>query len=559
MKFALFYFLAAVLIGQTSPPNKTASLSGRVLEAKTGQPLRKATVTLRPLAVNREAGSPIPSPVLTTTDSEGKYLFENLDPGPYSLFAEHAGHIRQNYGARRPLGTGSPLKLKAGEALERIDFLLLKQSIVTGHVLDPDGDPVANVGLQVLRSGFDRGQRKWLLTGGCGVDETGAFRCAGLAPGRYLLKASVRSRAELTGAPPPANRTGQPEQALVPTYYPSAVEQSDAEPITVGPSQELNGIDLKIRKVTVYRVQGVVSFDATRAQGTIRLSLEKTSDGVFGPFGNNSSPLKPDGTFEFDAVQPGSYTLTAYSLQDGPRVLARTDVEVSRENVRNVQLAAREPFTLNGRIHLDVSARQYEEAQGKPAKLDDVRINLSPIGMPFWSEPPSAKEDGTFSIPRATPDRSTISLYGLPANTYIKDIRYGAADALNQPLDLTGGSPDILLDITLALGTANVTGTVADAEGKPVPAATVSLVPDPWNAHRLDLNRSTTTSPDGRFALPNLPPGPYKIYAFTEAEFGSQFDPEILKSGATYAQALTLKPGSSQTVTLKAVPAEDPK
>lgn len=79
-------------------------LSGVVLDALTNQTLAKAAVF-----VDLEDSSSLP--VRQVTGAEGKFCFENLTPGNYTVRAEHARYIGANYGERRPGGSGDLLRL----------------------------------------------------------------------------------------------------------------------------------------------------------------------------------------------------------------------------------------------------------------------------------------------------------------------------------------------------------------------------------------------------------------------------------------------------------------
>jgi hypothetical protein len=52
-----------------------------------GEPIRKATVTLRPLAGSPVPGSTLSNPYVTSSDAEGKFAFEKVEPGAYMLSA----------------------------------------------------------------------------------------------------------------------------------------------------------------------------------------------------------------------------------------------------------------------------------------------------------------------------------------------------------------------------------------------------------------------------------------------------------------------------------------
>jgi uncharacterized surface anchored protein len=66
----------------TAGEDSHGSIKGTVTNAVTGERLRKAYVRLAPVS---DAANIRP----TVTDEEGRFAFENIRPGNYSLEAEH--------------------------------------------------------------------------------------------------------------------------------------------------------------------------------------------------------------------------------------------------------------------------------------------------------------------------------------------------------------------------------------------------------------------------------------------------------------------------------------
>src|SRR5436305_1252030 len=70
-------------------------IKGQVLNAVTGEPLRKARVTL----AKAEARS---GPRERDVDVAGRFEFRSVEPGRYTLRAERTGFVTQSYGSRKP-------------------------------------------------------------------------------------------------------------------------------------------------------------------------------------------------------------------------------------------------------------------------------------------------------------------------------------------------------------------------------------------------------------------------------------------------------------------------
>jgi hypothetical protein len=141
----------------------------------------------------------------------------------------------------------------------------------------------------------------------------------------------------------------------------------------------------------------------------------------------------------------------------------------------------------------------------------------------------------------------------LLAGNYVKSVRFGGADITRKPLDFAGGSAE--LDILVAKGTGQLSGTVANGRAEPVQGATVSLwpvTPDLSKPNRGVL--SATSSQNGTFALTNTPPGEYYLVAFEELpEPGIGQYPDFVERFTSDAVRVKLDVNGSASATPKLV------
>lgn len=124
-------------------PKGTARISGRVVAADTGTPLRRAQVRIGSpdVRVNRTVG----------TDAEGRFEVADLPAGRYSLMVTRDGYVSLQFGQQRPFEPGRPLELTNGQVVERVDFALPRGSVISGRVTDELGEPVSGVRMQAVR------------------------------------------------------------------------------------------------------------------------------------------------------------------------------------------------------------------------------------------------------------------------------------------------------------------------------------------------------------------------------------------------------------------------
>jgi 5-hydroxyisourate hydrolase-like protein (transthyretin family) len=547
---------------------KPATLEGRILNAKTGEPVRKANVTLRRSGVSGAGGGTIGSisasgppaaPYAATTDAQGKFHINNVEPATYHLTVERQGFVRQEYGSRNRSRMGTPITLNPGQEMNAIELKLTPQAVITGRVLDEDGDPLSRVTIQVLRRRFMAGKQQLMPTGGNQTNDNGEFRISDLPPGRYFLSASYH-RMMFNGEAPARHAAGTPEEEYVTTYYPGTTDQTGAGPLDLQAGQELPGVDIRMKKAPVYRIRGKIVAAPGQSVRNLRLIvMPRTASPAMSAFmGGSNALMKEDGSFETGGVQSGSYQLAIAPMQGMQTVMGKTPVEVGKGDVEGITVALGSGVNLTGSIRIDAPSDELDQFQSQGGKLtfETVRVQLAPAdGIAFNTPRSTTKDDGTFSIDNVSQDRYRINAVNLPSGTWLKSIRAGDQEVQDTGLDLNSGNVGPI-QITLGLGGSQIDGVVQDAQQHPASGSMVTLIRDPVIAERFDLNRLTTTDQNGRFSLKGIPPGEYKVYAWEDIEPGAYTDPEFLKPHEGKATKLSLKNKGQEQVSLVQIPAE---
>jgi hypothetical protein len=175
--------------------------------------------------------------------------------------------------------------------------------------------------------------------------------------------------------------------------------------------------------------------------------------------------------------------------------------------------------------------------------------------MPVNPSGGSVKDDGSFALENAGPDRYRILAFNLPEGTWLKSIRAGDQEVLDSGIDLSAGVSGPV-QITLGSGSGQISGTVQDAKQQAAPGSLVTLLPNPMKEDRNDLYRVTTADQDGQFTLRGIPPGEYRLFAWEDIDPGSYMDPEFLKPHETKAQKITIKVDSQQQVSIAQISVE---
>src|SRR5579872_1312557 len=525
---------------QPTKPEDLCSVEGQVLNALTGEPLKKAQITMS------KDGDP-GTEHGTATDAGGRFVVPDLDPGRYFLSANRNGFAPAQYGARGANSGGTPLSLTAGQHTRDVVLKLTPHGVIAGRVLDEDGEPVERVQVNMLRYQSFRGKRQLVPRGWSMTDDLGEYRIFGLETGKYYLSAKYQQRNFMAAEDRTAG--GKPDEDYVPTYYPGTNDPAGAVAVDIGAGTILSGTDITLRKARTVRVRGRVTNAAGEGlPNNVMVRLMPRENLYAGFFANQMARVrKQDGTFELRGITPGAYTLVVQWWDEGKGSTVRQPVDVGNNNIDNVSLLLMPGLDLKGQIRVE----------GPPGgvQLDSLHVTIEPQGFLPMGQPNSAvKQDGSFTLENVPSDNFRVTVNGLQENFYVKAIRMGEADALDAGLDLSHGAAGTL-DILINPNGGQVDGAVQKEDSKPARGAMVLLAPD---SHRQQLNLFKTATADqfGHFNIKGVAPGDYKLFAFEQMDWGAYQDPDFLKPYENKGESVAMREGSHETAQLKVIPAE---
>src|SRR5581483_5692003 len=138
------------------------------------------------------------------------------------------GFVGQSYGARRPGGLGETIELAGNQHMNDATIKLLPQAVISGRVLDEDGDPIPSAAVSLYRQSYVKGKKVWTQAGGSSTSDQGEYRASNLTSGRYLVSASYRGPLINNRFGPEPNQSERPDMIYAPTYYPNTVSQPNA-------------------------------------------------------------------------------------------------------------------------------------------------------------------------------------------------------------------------------------------------------------------------------------------------------------------------------------------
>jgi len=505
-----------------------------VVNAVTGEPLRRARLTLTPMG--RPAGSAPLQPIGAASDAEGKFKFEKIEPARYMLSAEKAGFLRQQYSQSGQSRSSTPLAVASGQKLRDLEIKLTPQAVILGRVVDEDGEPLARASVQVGRQWAQGLANTEQL--GMSTNDIGEFRIANLRAGKYTVRVEYR----LGAAGPPTRAPGAEGEGMedyVSTFYPGTTDPGGAVPIEVRAGQEISGIEIRMQKGRVYRVRGSVVGVAVDPASRVQVSLQ-SQQRRGGTVFVSGGAMRMGGAFEMSSVRPGSYFVLAIRFDSGrQQVLGRTPVTVTNGDVDSVVVQAGAPVAIAGRV----------QVEGDENARVTGSVLLQAGNREFGGPTVRIEGDGTFKIDNVSRETHHITVSGLPEGMYVKRARAGSVDVLESGLDLSNAESVTPLEIVVSPKGAAIEG-VARHDSKPWPGAWVTLVqPDRVRGPV----RTIAADQDGRFTLKGVAPGEYRLYAWEEPMPTGEVEPELLKPYEGHAVKVKVAEGGREQVEVKLV------
>jgi hypothetical protein len=559
-------------VTQGHVPVGKAILSGQTVTTDDpARPLRRVLVTL--------SGAEIRGDRQVMSDAQGRFSFEGLVAGRYTITAEKPAYVTIHHGSPRPgYGPAAPVAITDGQTAHVV-LQIPRGAVIAGVIRAPDGQPLASAQAQLARVQSVGGQVRTVAVPGVrtniATDDKGRFRYYGLPPGEYVIRglgggatgdvqltteaeldAAARSAAQVARSGPAPMATPVPAPPVqrvrfVGMYAPNSIDVEGAQRFRVGPGQEILDVDITVALARTGNVSGVSLGPGGEPLVNAMISVVNTrSRSVWISPGG----VRPDanGRFRLPGLPEGEWALIGRAAEpasaQGPSLLfAETPFTMTGDDLPNLALSFQRGTAVSGRI----------EIIGGGAVPSGLRLGLTPIGAIGGSAAaPTAESpqpDGTFAFAGVAPGRYRVTVTGA-ANLTLRSAVLGEVDTLDGSFEVAPRQDVTGMRVVLTSQPTQLTGTLFDGLGRPAPEYAVivfSTDRSHWATAPRRMTGLVKLDSRGSYRISGLPPGTYYLSAVTDAEPSELADPAFLEQLAAASLTFTLKEGEVKVQDVK--------
>ncbi len=509
-------------------------VSGRVVDAVSGAPLVRASVSLETITVSGAPGT-YGAGVEATTGADGSFRFLGLAAGRYRLSGSRRGYIttayqeHDGYFAAMIVGAGVPGATGVRLRLEPFGS-------ITGEVRDGSGDPVETASLTLFAPATDGSgkivprQTRFLFS------NSPRFDFDKLPAGTYFIAVTARP----WFAQPAPDGTSSPLDVAYPlTFYNGAESAAAAEPIGLK-AGEAATVNISLHAVPAVHVE-------VPQQSTSNFQIPLLGQSAFG----SSVPVNMGGWNSLRlpapagkqpslvaSIAPGSYTVqrgTGSSTLD-----VRGDVTLESAE------AAPAPVALSGKLAMADGRPLPAELSLRllPAADGSVRSRRGTQRFAGFGQRPveiAVGADGSFHTDSAPPGEYRLAISGAGSSAWAVTGAAATGAEVGEDSRLHVGADPVMLAATVARADGVVSGQVAGGES----GVMVLVAPQAGSAA---LGQQDESDSDGTWTVRGLTPGRYWIMAIRDGWDLGWKRPGALARYQQRAMPVTVPAGGSVTV-----------
>ena len=513
-----------------SQPSVTGGyrIAGTVVSKSDGHPLDHAAVAVVDVKNRTKLQVMI-------TSADGRYLFQGLTAGKYSLEGQRKGYIRAAYDSHDQYSTA--IVTGADFDTEHLVLRLAPVGLIAGKVLDESGEPVrhAAVGVYFEDHGAGIGQVREIRN--AQTDDLGEYEVTPLLPGTYFVSASATpwyavhpdSQPEQPGAPPVSvDRSLDVTYPL--TYYGDETEADNASPIPLRGGDHVTA-DIHLSPAPALTLRFRVPENPQN--GFQMPQLQQTGfDGGTTYVQTTGFRMVSPGVMEITGIPAGKYNVRVNEEGSGAQM---SNIDLNKEG-QELDLSSAEVLS---NVKISVNISEDMPHRGVVALRSGRRVVVA------WQQVDAKGEAELQQVPAGVYDVLAWN-FGKPYS--IDRMAVEGVQVQGHKVKIAAGSsPSISL--TLIEGSVQVQGVVKRA-GKGVPGAMVVLVPKDPDSHR-DRFRRDQSDLDGTFTLQGVVPGFYTVLAIDNGWELDWSQPDVIAAYLKRGRSVEIANQSGRTVDLR--------
>jgi len=517
-----------------TPGQGGGTIKGHVVDAATKAPLSGAHVRL--------SGSSQYGAVLT--DDAGAFVFSGLPAGTYSFGIERNGYLSTSWpeSSRWIRRHDDPITLAAAATVENVTLAIERGGVVAGRVTSSSGEPLS--GAQVSL----RGIVPPIYTRFATTSDLGEYRFADLTPGRYVLRAGVRTSTQ--------QAPDTPLSGPLPTYYPGTLERDEAQYIVAGRNGQVTEANLRLVEGMLSLLDVTVTHTDGRTADSAMLTVSSASEPAL--LAGGHSIRNGVGRLE---LPPGEYTLKAAGSSGLQNTKEKTVYDLTGMARVRLIAGARDAVTVilgmnataSGRIVFDGDSTPPPAAAGDRVPMFAVNGETCRYGSPTVASDWSFTIDGLVGTCRSAPSAP------LSVRWVLKSVILDGREVIDDNVWFEPGRRYENVRIVMTDRRSQVRVRVREANGTPTGeyAAVAFPVqrerwrsPDRYIRAAAPLPASFLGRPDpsGTGGEPGrsvrfigIPPGDYYLIAVDDIEYSAIRDPAVLEKLTRNATRVTIQ------------------
>ena len=486
------------------------SLSGTVIDAITGEPVRRAAVQ-----VSGQNGS------VTLTDAGGHFVVEGLAEGNVFLKAMKPG-FSEDEGSH-------PSSAQVGKDAPAVVLKLTPWAVISGRITTKDDQPLEGFRIRTLAKQNVGGRLIWIDQPNQAVtNEDGEFRVVGLQAGTYYVVVDQSTVTTLSQKGVPNAR----EQTYPKVFYPGVSNLASATPIEIAPGQDAEA-NFTLSAELMYQVTGALSGPSNVVTG-LTFTRKAGDDADF----TQTADLQ-DGKFQVK-LPAGAYSVGG-TTEGGAELTTPGAAVVVHSDEADLHVPLHAATTIPVEIEKEQGAGGSEGKAPMQGIIPGLILQLVPLsqsrrGNNFW-------RGQAGGIPNVAPGTYRLEIH-TGGEWWVKSAQSGSVDLLGDDLTVPENGQPEPIEVTLRDGAGMVSGTISPA-GNP-DRVLVLLV----QAHGARNIVQAARAMQGYFAIPGVPPGDYAIVALDGGDRLEYADPEILNPYLSDAEHFSVRPHTTVTVNL---------